>query len=398
MGVASCGASTGLSEHRRDASVDAPPDAPTCPRESPTCVAPGDDPCGAPHLVAPLCAAATLTWQCPTGARRYARTPADPTTCRPFHEANGPVAALGGSLVRVPTDDGRCLWVAEEVTLADGRRVHNVAFDVDTAAPFGTCPTRATFTGGAATSVVTIAGPSDPSLSVQLTGAYRLGAATHVTYRLFRADPRAPFGVAELGSGLGRWDAAARRVVVRGPGSLPYGVDLDLGDASWADRDRAYVWGCPGPPMFLTERCVVGRLDASDAMELFAGGTRWITSTRGADGATVFAAGPWISWVGAAQPGAGLLHVFAVGFGGDLQAQRATAPEGPWAAATLLGRCDLASGDAHGYCAGPVVHLELIDPTRPALIPVTYGVGTTASPAPVTPDGYWSRLGWFRVP
>jgi hypothetical protein len=390
--LASCGASTGL----LDAPVTAPADAATCQSPPPTCVAPSADPCAAPVLTAALCEPATLAWQCPPGARVYARAAVEPAVCRPFRDPSGSVRSLGGSLVRVPTDDGRCLWIAEDVSLASGESLRNVAFEVDPTAPFGTCPTRAVFAGGAARSVVSLEG-NDPSVLVQVTGGYRLNGATRVTYRLFRLAPGAPFGVTELGTGLARWEQSSQRIIVPPAAALRFTTDVDLGDASLVSGDHAYVWGCPGPPMFLTERCVVARLDASDRMELFGGGGRWIASTRGSDAATVFDAGPWVSAV-VALPGAmGLAHVFTVGFGSDLQTHRATAPEGPWSAATSLARCDLPGDDTHSYCAGPVVHRELADPTRPDELPITYGVGSTMVSPGARPEAYWPRLQWVRL-
>ncbi len=253
----------------------------------------------------------------------------------------------------------------------------------DTTAPFGSCPTRATFLDDRPSEVVTIAS-GEPSLHARITGGYRLGGATRVTYRLFRDDPGSPFGVAELGTGIATV-AAGHIVVEAKPRFAP---DLDLGDASIVIGDRAFVWGCPGPPDFLTERCVVGRIDASDAMELFAG-SNWVASVRGSDGKTVFDAGPWISSV--TRSGDTLRHVFAVGFGSDLQVHTANAPEGPWSSATTIARCSLPAHDDKSFCAGPVVHEELSDPTRPGELVVTYGVGTTRS-GERAPADVWPRL------
>jgi len=389
--LSSCGARTGL----LDPPVAPPPDAATCQTPPPTCVAPATDPCAAPLVTAALCDASTLSWRCPPGARLYARA-AEPAVCRPFHDPAGGVRSLGGTLARVPTDDGRCLWIAEDVSLASGGSLRNVAFEVDPTAPFGTCPSRAVFAGGAARSVVSLEG-NDPSVVVQVTGGYRWNGESRVTYRLFRSDPGAPFGLTELGTGLARWDRSSQRIIVPSPASLRFSTELDLGDASLVSGDYAYVWGCPGPPMFLTERCVVARLDASDRMELFVGGGRWIASTRGSDAVTVFDAGPWVSSVVALPAGMGLAHVFAVGFGSDLQAHRASAPEGPWSAATPIARCDLPAADTHSYCAGPVVHRDLADPTRPGEFPVTYGVGSTEPPPGAAPDSYWTRLQWVQL-
>lgn len=393
LALVSCGSRTGLHEPL-DASVAT--DAATCPATSPVCVAPNADPCGAPGVVPAVCDEA-LTWRCPPGSRPYERA-ADPTpVCRPLFLAGGELRSLGGSLVRIPTSD-RCLWIAEDVTLTSGAQLRNVGFLVDPAAPFGTCPRDPVFAEGTPRSVVTIEG-GDPSLVVQITGGYRLNGETRVTYRMFRADGGTHFGLTHLGSGLARWDATTRQIVVPSPSVLRFPIGLDLGDASLAIGDRAYVWGCPPPIESLTERCVVARLDPADRMELFAGNDRWMTSDRRSDGATVFDAGPWVSSVVPVGNTSRLAHVFAVGFGSDLRVHSAAAPEGPWSAGAPIARCDLPTDDPDAFCAGPVVHLELADPTRPGELPVTYGVGTTApGGGGARPESYWPRLQWVRVP
>jgi hypothetical protein len=268
------------------------------------------------------------------------------------------------------------LWIAEEARI-DGRDERNVALTADLDAPFGTCPKRAT---SIKTDVVV---RETAGASVQITGGYRLGGRTRVLYRWFRNDPESPFGVRHVGSGVASF--AGDRILL--PSTPRFTPDLDLGDASLVLGDRVFVWGCPGPPDFLTERCVVGRLDASDRMELFTG-SNWVASVRGSDGKTVFDAGPWISSV--TRSGDALRHVFAVGFGSDLQVHTASAPEGPWSSASSLARCALPD-DPKAFCAGPVVHEELADPTRPGELVVTYGVGTTRG-GERAPADVWPRL------
>ncbi len=380
--LTACGARTSLA-------VDELPVASTCGEDKPSCVRAGragENPCGPLESVEPTCEG--LRWRCPAASREAARTTPQ-ASCLPFHD--GPVRALGGSLVRVPTDDGRCLWIAESVETET--TTPNVAFEVDQTAPFGTCPSRATFASGRPESIVERHfefDGDDPSLHVQITGGYRLGGSSRVTYRLFRDDPNGGFGVTELGTGIARFENG--KIAVRR--QIHFGVDLDLGDASFVENGRAYVWGCPGPVALLTERCVVGRLDANETMELFAGNGLWVASRRGTDGATVFDAGPWISAVVRRQ--SGLLHVYAVGFGSDLQTHVASTPEGPWSPGPTLGRCALPEADGKAFCAGPVVHQELADPTRNQLV-VSYGVGTTdpAARARAAPDAYWPRLVWL---
>lgn len=389
--AAGCGARPELAEGPCDLTADTPPQ----------CVAPSADPCGPPATVAPVCDTATRAYRCPEGARPYARAADSPATCLPFSDPAGPIRALGGSLVRVPTDDGRCLWVAEQVETADGHSLRNVAFAPDPAAPFGACPTKATPVGGSPGSIVHMDGGDDPSFLVQVAQAFRLAGKTTVVYRLFEVDQQATFGVTLLGSGLGTWDAGTQRIVVPGPSALPFPTSLNLGDASLVAQGSAFVWGCPTQDG-LMERCVVTRFDPGGGTATFAGAAGWRPGLDGAAGATVFESGPWISSVVPDAASGGLLHVYAIGFGTTLETHLAPAPEGPWAAGASIGPCALPSGDAHAFCAGPVVHEELADPTRPGEIVVSYGVASTAPSAgalsAARPEDYWTRLVWVGAP
>ncbi len=391
LACAACGARTPLRDD------PAPRASTVCAGAAPVCVARPGDPCGAAVQVPPECDEAAAIWRCPAGAWRHARAPESTTVCLPFRDASGTVASLGGSLARVPMEDGRCLWIAEDVALAGGARMRNVAMELDPRAPFGGCP-PVHFAGGYATGAVVVDGSTDPELSVQITGGVRVGNVTRVAYRLFQADATAGFGVRELGTGLGRWDPTMQRIVVS---STPtWDPTLDLGDAAWSDGDTAYVWGCPGVPAMLAERCVLSRVDAAGAMELYAGAGRWVASVRAADAVAAFEAGPWVSSV--FRSAAGFAHVYALGFATSLGRHTAPSVEGPWTADARLADCDLPRDDAHAFCAGPVVHTERIDPLRPQEFPVTYGVGTVASDgaarAAANPAAYWSRLHLVAAP
>jgi hypothetical protein len=366
-----------------------------------TCVAPGADPCGPPVIAAPVCDAAAHVYVCPEGARPYARAPAAAGACNPFSDPAGPIASIGGSLVRVPTDDGRCLWVAEDVGLKDGTQLRNVAFAPDLTAPFGTCPTAVTAVGGTPAPIAHMEGGDLPNYFVQLAAPFRSGGQTRIVYRLFIADANATFGVTLLGGGLARWDQGSQTIVVPGPQDLAFPTSLDLGDAALVTPGFTYLYGCP-QPNGLTPGCVVTRMDAQGGLTLFTGGSNWIQSQDGTQGAPVFHDGPWIASVVPDALSGGLLHVYIGGFGSALQTDTATAPEGPWTPSSSIGACALPGGDMNAFCAGPVVHEELADPTRPGEVVVSYGVGTTATNqdalTSADPLGYWTKLAWLSAP
>jgi hypothetical protein len=370
-----------------------------CLANPPQCVVPSDA-CSAPLSIEPTCDAKTSAWSCPSGSRVYARASGAGGSCLPFHEADGSVAELGGSLVRVPIDDGRCLWVSEQILTRAGSSVRNVGFEQDLSEPFGSCPMSANFFGGAPVPVVTIVGTTDPTLLVQVDGGYRIGGETRVLYRLFKTDPTAVFGVTELGSGLGAWDSSAQQIVVPDPDGLSWGTDLDLGDASRVVGGVPYVWGCHGPPHFLTNSCDLARLDEAGTAQLFTG-SGWVADDELRQAKTVFDSGPWISSV-VPSPSGGFAHVYAVGFGSTLETHTARSVTGPWTEGPTLASCDLPSRDSHAFCAGPVVHEEIDDPTRPGELVVSYGVGTTApnqdALLAADPEAYWTRLVWVGSP
>ncbi len=383
--VIGCGARTNLEA----------PNENGCTEPAPICIVDGTF-CEPATTTAASCEKTTHRWSCPAGARPYARAPDTGEACLPFQDTPG-LAELGNwglsALSRVPTDDGRCLWIAENAKLASGVDARNVAFEVDRHQPFGACPKVSTTPP---TPVVTMEDADDASLIVQIDHGYRLGGKTHVLYRLFRLDADAVFGVTLLGGGVAHWDAATGRIVI--PSSkkpFPWGMDLDLGDAvlDAGDGVHAYVWGCGEPGGFLRESCRLARLDVDDHVEIFTGSDTFMKSVHAADGAPAFESGAWSSSV-APVPG-GFRHVFVGDFGHELLSQVAESPLGPWREGPSLGACVIPHDDDHGMCAGPIVHGEIADPTRPGELPIVYGLGTTGTPTGHAID-YWTRLVWVK--
>src|SRR5271156_5527134 len=108
----------------------------TCDSPPPSCIAPNaDDPCAESSVVAAACEDGSHEWRCPSGTRVYARAPDSASVCRPFQDAKN-IGPWGlSSMTHIPTDDGRCLWIADSATLQDGTTARNVAFEPDPAAP-----------------------------------------------------------------------------------------------------------------------------------------------------------------------------------------------------------------------------------------------------------------------
>jgi hypothetical protein len=374
--------------------VEAEP--PACPETPPTCITRSES-CEAAGTVDPVCEG--HAWNCPEGSSDYVRAAASEAVCLPFSGETSPFTSLGGSLARVPIDGGRCLWVAETATTKTGAALRNVGLLPETDAAFGACPSASSFAGGDATPVVEIEGANDPSLLVQIDGGFVLNGDTKVLYRLFRSDADATFGVTLLGSGIGKWDASAQRIVVPGASDLSWDPSIDPGDASLVVSGMPYVWGCHAPASFLTNPCALARLDGTE-VEFLTTDDGWATGVSVGETQTVFSSGPWISSVVPASAG-GFLHVYAVGFGSTLETHTAASVTGPWQDGPTLTQCNLPSDDTKAFCAGPVVHTELTDPTREGEVVVSYGVGTTASePAEsgTLSTSYWTRLVWATAP
>jgi len=195
-----------------------------------------------------------------------------------------------------------------------------------------------------------------------------------------------------LGSGLGRWDPVDGRIVVGGPTRLRYPPALDLGNASLVDDDFAYLSGCAMSAQdSFTSGCVLGRIDSSLSLQLFAGEDRWLATQTRADAVVIFDDGPWISSLDRDRSRDRLLHVFTAGFATSVSAHVAPRIDGPWTdLGSALRSCDLPS-ERGAYCQRPVVHPELADP-RPDELAVTLRTGNADG------DEYWTRLTRVEVP
>jgi hypothetical protein len=139
--------------------------------------------------------------------------------CLPF-AGSGSISRLSGAPVPVPTDDG-CVWLLPELETPGGSRVAYSAVRLDDTLPFGTCPADPQFLEPGPVSAVRVQGDAPPELLPSVTGAFRIpGGPTRVSFRHFVWDEGAPFGVRELGTGLGSWDETTRRVVLPWPSAI----------------------------------------------------------------------------------------------------------------------------------------------------------------------------------
>jgi hypothetical protein len=372
MTIAGCGSRSELT------AVACHPDVIECIRDA-------TDPCAAPEIVSAECDDQGRPI-CPFGARRLERV-APEVDCRPLADSDPSIQSITGSLVPVPVEDGRCLWIAEEVITTEGGHVRNVAFDVDKTLPFGSCPRRAKLPIGIQ-SIVTEDHPS-PTYDYRFTSAYRKDGKTEVFYRHVSkklVDPEIYV------TGRGAWDPASQRIRVPG-GGLGY-LTGDLGSAALVMGDYAYVWGCDQRDAITAGGCFVLRFRGED-FEYFTEAGTWaaaFTSENPSRSIDLFESGP--NGAGVVLLGSDLLQVSTVK--SVLAGNVARAPQGPWSKTPQLGVCDLVSDDSASICSGAAVHEELRDPTTRDVV-LTYAVRTSAPVGSLKdPQRYWTRF--VRVP
>ncbi|MCA9670421.1 MAG: DUF4185 domain-containing protein [Myxococcales bacterium] len=349
--------------------------------------------CSAPELVAPQCDAASGQFSCPAGAQVYQRAQSS-GSCRPFYGAPG-VSTFGAG-VTVEAADGRCLWLFGG---SDGSGPHHpVAAVAGDYAP-GSCPTGPLVTrpDGTALDSVDLTNAGSDKL-VSLLHSVRVGQRTYVYYRLYVWDANAVFGVRGLGVGVAPFDETTLRIPISS--QLLWPNAQDFGDAVVRDASdqRVYLTGC-GRSKGLTGDCHLARIDGAanladtGAYQYWVGGDQWTRDTSSARVA-LFDSGPERSVV--QRHGGGYVHIFIAGFGSTIEVRTAPAIEGPWTKARNLVRCDLPEDDPDAYCAEPMLHPELSDPTRPDELVITHNVRSLAKDQDVRrrqrPADYTLRL------
>jgi hypothetical protein len=361
------------SSHTRPVDAGPMPDAPDCdPSARPQC-ARRASPCDPLTLVDAECVA--LTWQCPDGAQLYAR-PWTEDLCLPLREAPLFADGVHESPVPVPVGD-HCEWIFPSST-SDGVQLLGVA-SASSCAALGS-PT------------VPIDAPHDASMYVNVESAIVTAGGTRLLSRAWAFDATSPFGVRALGVVLGQ--VVGGRLSFDGPFLFAGGTDL--GDAAILDGGFVYAYGHPPMAMGLEADMVVGRA-AVDAIDDPAAWSILGTGGWGVgDPVPMFGSGPHRSAVVPDPRGAGFLHVYAAGFGGELRLNTAPRPEGPWTESVLLTPCQLPADDPGAYCAGPQVHRELLDPMEPSVLVVSYSIGSTSADQDERrardPDAYWPHV------
>lgn len=361
--------------------------------------------CGAWSEVDPLCGD-DGTWRCPAGAAVHVAVEEPPGPCLPFFAVeDGAFAVLAGVGVEIETDDGRCLWSAGYGETTAGERISHAAGALPSPLPFGACPTEGDWLGGDRPRSIADEGSLGEGAVVSLRSTVRVDGTTWVFFRQWIWDEDAVFGLRKVGSGVARWSDSVGAIDL-GPG-LVWRGDADFGDAAFVVDDAVLLLGCYGEPDFLTFHCRLARhlgasLGDGTGWEYYRDGPTDEWTARLADAVPVVASGPERAVVAFHEPTGRWLHVFAVGFGSDLEIRSAPTPEGPWSDAVVLAACDLPTGDPDAFCREPVLRPSLADPLRPTELVLTYNVDTLAEGGDArrraSPAAYWPRLVRAEIP
>lgn len=347
---------------------------PPCTDAPPRCVR-REAPCDALQLVDAECSD-DESWVCPAGASLYQQVWAD-ELCLPLLDELHPLMSDGVNEAPVPIPiEGQCQWV---FPTGDGAHLASV----DVADRCGAL---------AAPRPVSARGEGFDYLAVG--GAFvDVAGATRVLSRGWINDPDQVWGVRADGAGIARVRGRTLELEDR----TFFDTTLDLGDAVTVDGGFVYAYGCPGVPHWLEEDCIVGRAPLAAVDDRAAWQTFGARGWGKGEPVRVFGSGPHRGGV-ARDPRdrTSFLHIYAIGFGRTIELTTAKRPEGPWTPSRMLVPCDLPERDPEAYCAGPNIHLELFDPTRPDELVVSYSVGTLAEEQTelrrAHPEDYWPRV------
>jgi len=383
-----------------DAAV-APPDASLC------AVAPGFEctrreggPCSRFITVSPDCTPAGA-WHCPEGSEVLTETVQPVDSCLPLYGEASPFVWLASAGTPVERGDGRCMWILSEgVTETDERLSHPAVILPTSPAPGNCLPGAEVLGGEEPFSVADEADLGDDDIA-SLGDGFRFGGRTWIYYRHWVWDASQVFGVRLLGTRLAWYHDESESV--RFLDGFLWDAEVAFGDAAVVADGVPHVFGCHGPPVFLSTECHVARLVGADigdpaAYEHYAGGDQW--SDDIAEEVPIFESGPHRTAV-RYHPGVGrYVLLFAHGFGTQIEIRTAPEPQGPWTAPSVLADCDLPADDPDAFCATPAMHLELMSDWHPDDLAVTYDIGTLAPDAEARrladPAAYWPRL--VRLP
>lgn len=385
-----------------DAAV-VPPDASPCATGPDFyCARREDGPCSRWVTVSPECSPLGV-WQCPAESKVLGETSDPVESCLPLYGEHSPFVWLASTGTPVARGDGRCMWILSDGVTAGDEHLSHPAVLLPSAPSSGDCLPGAEVLGGEAPFSVADETDLGEVDIASLGDGFRWGGRTWIYYRHWVWDANQVFGVRLLGTRLAWYHHETESV--RFLDGFLWEPELAFGDAAVVADGVPYVFGCHGPPTFLSYECHVARLTGTDigdpaSYEHFAGDGEW--SSDIAEEVPVFESGPHRTAV-RFHPGLdSYILLFAHGFGTQIEMRLAPSPEGPWTAPVVVADCELPASDPDAFCATPALHLELMNDWRPEQLAVTYDIGTLAPDAEArraaAPAAYWPRLVRFELP
>ncbi len=337
-----------------------------CDEAPPLCTT-RESPCDALRLVDAACRGEV--WSCPAGSTPYV-APWSGDRCLPLFADVPAPGGVNEAPVPMPVGD-RCAWVYP--SLADGISLE-ATFAASSCEALELPMPLETHGGEGYDAVMPQASFLDAS------------GRPLLLMRGWRFEVAVPTPV---GSSFGRLVGDTITI------SSTWAIDPMLGAAAVADGGFLYAYGCLDDPYCRGDDAVVARaplarIDEPAAWSYFGAGGWGV-----GEPAPVFRMGPHRGAV-VHDPRGGFLHVYVDGYGTSVEWTHAERPEGPWSTPRVLVACELPSDDPAAFCAAPVIHLELFDPTRPDELVIGYALTTSA------PDGWTLRTSrresyWPRI-
>ncbi len=373
------------------------PDAGLCPPAVDLeCTRREDGPCSRWVTVMAECSPAGV-WQCPAGTQPLIYPAPAVESCLPFYEETSPFVWLGALGAPVEREDDRCMWIMSDGVTGSNERISHPAMLLPTYPESGSCVPGAELLGGGEPYSVADESELGAEVIASLGDGFLHGGRTWIFYRHWVWDPGEVFGVRLIGTRLAWYHPQTESV--RFLEGFLWDAEVAFGDAAVVADGVPYVYGCHGPPVFLSQECYVARLAGNDlgdpaAYEHYAGGGQWSSDIT--QEAPIFESGPHRTGV-RYHPGLdSYVMLFAYGFGTQVELRTAQAPEGPWIDEGVLMDCELPADDPDAFCSTPALHLELMSDWRPNEWAITYEIGSLAPDAEARrlahPARYWPHL------
>ncbi|MCC6214951.1 MAG: DUF4185 domain-containing protein [Polyangiaceae bacterium] len=310
-----------------------------------------------------------------------------PAPSPPALEACAPLPSEGDGLeARLASLPGPPLGVEGSLVVADAARGGPRGFAVrDSPCDAGEVALPAT--------PILDASPLGPRVVARPTSLVAAGATAFVFFAAERPDSSAAFGVAAVGRGLARWDAAAGAFV--DPVLLWTADRPSYGAGAAASGDYLYAYGGLAARFLSADvylaRVATARAAEPGAWEYWSGGGAWAPTADAA----------WPMVEGGTEPTVGYhvalerwLLAYSTPLGAEITVRTGLGPYGPWSRPYLAARCALPSVDEESFCTHVVLHPALATEDS---IGVSHGVGSFHRAPSAPPSAYRARWGWLPL-